>query len=65
MSACAISVVLKLTISASVTTGFESWSISRPGGTRKKIASTGSVRNTSVTAVATKYATASRALRIV
>ena len=39
MSACAIKVVLKLTISASVTTGLESWSISRPGGTWTKIAS--------------------------
>ena len=63
-SACAISVVLKLTISASVTTGFESWSISCPGGTRKKIASTGSARNASVIPAAAKYATASSALRM-
>ena len=43
-SACAISVVLKLTRSASVTTGFENWSSSRPGETCTKIATIGSTR---------------------
>ena len=64
-SACAIKVVLKLTISASVTTGLESWSISWPGGTWTKIASIGSARNASATAAARKYKKASRALRMV
>ena len=53
-SACAISVVLKLTMSASVTTGLESWSSSRPGETCTKIATIGRTRNASATAAATK-----------
>ena len=44
ISACAISDVLTLTISASVTTGLDSWWSSLPGGTRRKIAATGSTQ---------------------
>jgi hypothetical protein len=47
-------VVLKLTSSASMTTRFESWSISRPGVTCRKIARIGRTRNASATAAARK-----------
>ena len=56
MSTCATSVVLSVTISASVTIGFESCRSSSPGGTWTKIATIGSAMNANVTAIAAKYA---------
>ena len=46
ISTCAIRRRLELTISASVTTGFESWSISSPGRDVEKIATIGQRRGT-------------------
>src|SRR5262245_23647016 len=54
ISACAIALVFRLTMKASRTTGFESWSSRCPGLVWAKIATIGSARNTSVTiAIAT------------
>ena len=50
IAACAIALVSRLTTSASVTTGFESWSTSRPGGSWVSSAASGSARNASASA---------------
>ena len=46
---CAITLVLRLTAKASLTTGFESWSSRFPGEVWTKIATIGKARNASVT----------------
>jgi hypothetical protein len=52
---------LNVTISASVTIGFESWSISFAGVTRTKIARSGRMMKANVRTIAKKYANASAA----
>src|SRR3954447_2667953 len=64
MSACARRVVLRLTTSASVTTGFPTWATSRAGDTRANTATTGSARNASPANVVAKTARARRDRRI-
>jgi hypothetical protein len=54
ISAIAIAFVFRVTRSASVTTGSPSCPISLPGGTRRKIASSGSSRNSAAIPVARK-----------
>jgi hypothetical protein len=64
INTCAAAVVFRLTISASVTTGFPSCATRRAGDTRAKIASTGSARNPRVTNVAAKTIAAASPRRI-
>jgi len=63
ISSCAIAVVFALTISASVTIGLDSWCTNFPGGTRRKIAATGSTRKTSARAAAPNVSAPNNARR--